>query len=125
MKARSFRRFHLDVHSHRGLVEKQDIRLVQHGTGQLSAHALPKGHLPHRCVEEVPDAEDLAELGQAPLEVVVGNAVNPLEQLVGLPQTKVPVQLAALAEHGADALDDRPPLAWGERPTTETRPDVG
>ena len=39
--------------------------------------------------------------------------VDPLEKLVGFAQAKVPVQLAALAEHGANALYDRPPLPLG------------
>jgi hypothetical protein len=50
-----------DVEPHRGLVEEEDLRVVQHRRGQLAAHALAEGKLPHRGLQEGAEVEQVGE----------------------------------------------------------------
>ena len=90
------------VEADRGLVEVEDLRVVQQRRGDVAAHPLAERELPHRGVEQVAEVEQLGELGEvAPVPVGV-DAVDPAQQVERVAQRQVPPQRRALAEDDAD-----------------------
>ena len=96
-----------------GLVEVEDLRVVQERGGDVAAHPLAEAELPDRDVEQVAEAEQLDELrqvGSVPLGV---GPVDLLQQVEGVAQRQVPPQRGALAEDHADPAGQLGALAAG------------
>jgi hypothetical protein len=75
-----------DVEADRGLVEVEDLGVVQEGSRQLAPHPLAEGELSHRGVEEGPEIEELYEDGQV-LAVARGrHAVDVAQEVERVPQ---------------------------------------
>ena len=96
------RRFRDDVEPDRGLVEEDDLRIVEQRGGELAAHPLAERELAHGRLEERPEREHVGEAVEV-LAVPGGrHAVDVAKQLERVAQRQVPPELRALAEHDAD-----------------------
>ena len=85
------------------LVEEQDRGIVQQRRGELRAHALAERELAHRLVEQRLEPQHGHEL-VAPAAIARGlDAVDVGQQIEAVDHRQVPPELAALAEHHADA----------------------
>ena len=91
-----------DVQPDRGLVEVEDLRVVQQRGRDVAAHPLAEAELADRRVEQVAEVEQVEELVEVGAVAVVGDPVDLAQQLEGVAQREVPPQRGALAEHDAD-----------------------
>ena len=91
--------FRLHIQTDGGLVQKQDLRRMEHGRHQIAPHPLTKRELPHRGVDKTVDLKNLIEHSQIIGIGSIINLVNTFQQLKSFTQPQVPVQLAALSEH--------------------------
>ncbi len=112
------------------LVQVQHLRIVQQGCRQIATHALAERELPHRCIQELVQPEQLAKEPEIGPVASLRNAVDVAEQIERIPQRQVPPQLGALAEHDADPLRySRATAMRGEaeylRPTGARDQDAG
>ena len=109
-----------------GLVEVEDLRVVQQRGRDVAAHPLAEAELPHRGVEQVTEGEQLDELGQVGAVPGRVGPVDLLEQVEGVAQRQVPPERGALAEDHADPAGQRDPVAAAaRRPPTRIVPPVG
>ena len=98
------------VEPDRGLVEEDDVRLVQERRGQLAAHALPQRELPHGCCQERPEIEGLRKPIEARSMALGRHAVDVPQQVERVGERQVPPELRALAEDDADPACELDPL---------------
>ena len=98
------------VEADRGLVEEQDLGLVQHARGQLAAHPLAQRQRPHRPVEQVGGVEQVGQHRDPRRRLGARQAVDAAEQRQRLARRQLEPQLRALAEQRADAHRQLPPL---------------
>ena len=72
---------------------------MEHSRHQVPPHPLPKGELAHRSVNKAVDLKNLVERSQVFGVGFILDLVDSFQQLKGLAQPQVPVQLAALSKH--------------------------
>ena len=81
---------------------------MEHCRRQVPSHPLSQGKLAHRSVDKFTESKDLIQHPQVPVIKPILNLVDPFEQVEGLAQTQVPVELAALPEYNAQ-VPNHPP----------------
>ena len=87
------------------LVEEQDRGIVQQGGGELRPHALAERELAHRLGQQPLEPQHGHELVASAAIVRRRHAVDVGQQIEAVDHRQVPPELAALAEHHADARD--------------------
>ena len=90
------------VEPDRGLVQVEDLGVVEERSGDVAAHPLAEAQLADRGVEQATEVEQLEELLEVASVAVGGDAVDLLQQLEGVPQGQVPPQRGALSEDHPD-----------------------
>jgi hypothetical protein len=96
-----------------GLVQEQDVGLVQQGRSDLGTHALPQGQLAHGLVEQPLQIQQGHQLVARARKAQGIDAVQVAQQVEAIAHGQVPPQLRALPEDHADA--GHMALAVGER----------
>src|SRR5690348_14396212 len=104
------------VESQRGLVEKQERRLMQERRDELALHPLAERQLAHGLVAHLAEAEQGDELLEPRAVVRIGQVIDRAVQLVGLLGRKIPHELLAIAEDERDATLERGPAGPGVEP---------
>ncbi len=100
-----------------GFVEEEDARLGEHGGGQVAAHALAEGQLPHGGVEERAEAEQVRQAPGVRQGPFAPQPVETADEVEGVAQRQVPPQLGALPEDDADVAG----VAFAVLPRHEAR----
>jgi 2-polyprenyl-6-methoxyphenol hydroxylase-like FAD-dependent oxidoreductase len=100
-----------DVEPDRGLVQEEDLRVVQHRRGQLAAHSLSEGQLTNGRVEEGPELEQLRERIEVRAPAPERNAVDVAQQLERVTKRQVPPELYSLPEDDTDPASQLNPSA--------------
>ena len=94
-----------------GLVQVDDVGVVQERRGQLPPHALAQGELAYGHVQERRQVEELGEGGHVPGVTGARDPIDRAQQVEGVAQREVPPQLRALAEDDPDAPGQLDPVA--------------
>ncbi len=106
------------------LVEEQDCRLVQQGGGNLARMRWPSESW--RTGWASSDSSRISHDSSRPAAIVRRrHAVDVGQEIEAIEHGQVPPELAALAEHHADARDVPHAVSYGTRPPTSNRPRVG
>src|SRR5260221_94253 len=92
-----------DVEAKRGLVEQQDLGLVQQRQGQIGAHALTETELARQGAEDVVEVEQLAHQAEHPFVARARDVPDDALPLEAGGDRVIPPQLGPLAEDHADA----------------------
>ena len=114
-----------DVETQGGLIEKQDIRLVQQRSGQLTSHALTKRQLPDGLVHHRRKREQRHELIASGAIVGWRDRIDRAIELEHLFCRQVPLELLLVPQDQRDPAFERQPPAHGSLPATTARPVVG
>src|SRR5680860_731043 len=92
-----------EVKTDRGLVEHQQVRVMQDRRGEVAAHALTERELPDRRCEKGIEVEHLSRGGKIGGEAIWRNPVHVPKQVQRVAQGKIPPELGALPKDNADA----------------------
>ncbi len=99
-----------EVEPDRGLVEEEDVGLVEQTCRELAPHALTEGEPADRGVEQVGRIQQIAELADAPSQRGVVDPEDGGEHPEGLAGRQFRPELRALPEQRADAAGQDLPL---------------
>ncbi len=113
------------VEAERRLVEKQNRRPVQQGSGQLALHPLAERELPHRLVDDGGESQEIDQLRAALLEIRLGDVVDRPVQEERLFRGEIPHELLTVAEHQCDAALERRATRPGFEPRDPHLPARG
>ncbi len=102
---------HHHVQTDRGLVEEEDLGLVQERGGDLASDPLPQGEPADRGPQIRTDLEGLREKGDAALGLLAVQVVDVPEETQRVEGRQVKPELRLLPEHGADPIGQPPPVA--------------
>ncbi len=104
-----------DVEADRGLIEEEDLGLVEERGDELTLHALPERELAHGGFQHVLDLQELRERGERLVPFRAGNLVQVAVQHERVRGGEIPDELRFLPHHEADLLlEGAPALVRGE-----------
>ena len=108
-----------------GLVQEQDLGLVQQGRGDLGAHALAQGQLAHGLVQQPLQVQHGHQLVAGARKAQRIDTVQVAQQVEAVVHGQVPPQLRALSEDHADAAHMALAVGEGVAPVHLHAPAIG
>src|SRR5271157_1347638 len=108
-----------------GLVQEKQRRIVQQGSGQITAHSLAQTQRADGRVQIFLEVEHFTENIQAPAIIRVGDFVDLFEQFERFDDGDIPPELGALAENHANVFRVMAALAIGNESARDYAPARG